>query len=656
MLKKSFRYFVFLLFVVTAISTSQVLADEPVPAWMQTASKQQIPTYEKDVPGVVLNDEQIVTVNSEGNLSTTTYYAVKILIKDGKSFADAAVPYLQSSSKVREMKAWLIRADGTVKFYGKDKIIDRISDPDDIYDENRVKIVDASDEADAGAIFGYQSTVEEKPLFHQDRWAFQGRLPTLVSRYTLNLPNGWNAQSITFNRPQLDPTVNGTSYTWELRDLSPIPPEPSSPLVRNLAPRIAVSYSPNDSGAGVYKAWQNVSQWYSQLSESSLTIDDAIAGKARELTANSKTELEKIRAIANFVQNLRYISLQIDVAHGGGHRPRPANLVLQRGFGDCKDKANLMRALLKSLKIESYLVLIFAGDPTYVRAEWASPNQFNHCIIAINVSPETKASTVIDNPKLGRLLIFDSTDPYTQIGDLPEHEQGSFALIAAGDNGDLVKMPVLSPELNKLERRAEVSLTETGGLTGTISEHSVGQASALERAYFRISSPADYNKRIESWISRGMSGAQVVKIVPSDTPTEGKFDLSVDFKVAFYGQVMQNRLLVFKPALVGRLDRLTFTESKRFNSIILDSEAYSETVKVSLPKGFIVDEMPDAVNIETPFGKYTANYEVKDEQLLFTRSLTLLRTSIPADKYDLVKNFFGKIRAAEQSPVVLLRK
>ena len=46
---------------------------------------------------------------------------------------------------------------------------------------------------------------------------------------------------------------------------------------------------------------------------------------------------------------------------------------LSRGYGDCKDKATLMRAMLRVLKIESYAVLIFSGDPTYVREEWIAP-------------------------------------------------------------------------------------------------------------------------------------------------------------------------------------------------------------------------------------------------------------------------------------------
>ena len=89
---------------------------------------------------------------------------------------------------------------------------------------------------------------------------------------------------------------------------------------------------------------------------------------------------------------------------------------------------------------------------------------------------------------------------------------------------------------------------------------------------------------------------------------------------------------------------------------MLDSQAMKETVVFNLPQGFVVDEMPEAVNLETPFGKYTTSYEVKENKLVFTRSLTTTRTTVPVEKYGSVKDFYAKMREAEQSPVVLLRK
>ncbi|MCV4632945.1 hypothetical protein OFB83_30555, partial [Escherichia coli] len=65
-----------------------------------------------------------------------------------------------------------------------------------------------------------------------------------------------------------------------------------------------------------FSNWLDVSRWAATLYEPQVIIDDSIAAKARELTEGKATEFEKIRAIATFVQNLQYISIDIGVAHG----------------------------------------------------------------------------------------------------------------------------------------------------------------------------------------------------------------------------------------------------------------------------------------------------------------------------------------------------
>jgi transglutaminase-like putative cysteine protease len=644
--------FVFLL-------STQVFAGESVPTWLRQAASVAVPSYEKDVPAVVLHDEQQVTLGTDGKLVTTQNYAVKLLNREGKSSAIARAFYLVSSGKVREIEGWLIRADGTTKNYDKKTILDIIADPDDVYNEGRIKVIDASEDTDVGFTFGYTVVSEDTPLFYQDVWSFQGRLPTITSRYTLNLPSGWKASSVTFNAAEVKPVVSGTSYTWEMRNLAPIPPEPLSPSVVNLAPRIAVNYSPENNSQAVNRAfadWADVSRWGTALHDPQVVVDDAVAAKARELTANAKTELEKIHAIGSYVQNLQYISIDIGVGHGNGYKPRSSTLVLSRGYGDCKDKANLMRAMLKTLKIEAYPIFIYSGDPSYVRAEWSSPSQFNHCIIAVKVSDETKSPTVITDAKLGRLLIFDATDSFTPVGDLPDYLQGSLALIAAGDHGSLAKMPVTPPDTDLLERNIEVSISDAGSIKGKISERANGQVSTSFRREMRELSASDYKKAIEGWLTRGATGAQLINVSSKDRHSEAGFDLDVEFAAPAYGQLMQNRLLVFKPVIVGRRNSVVLTEPKRKNPIELTSNAMKETVVFNLPQGFVVDEMPDPVSLETPFGKYSTKYEMKDGKLIFSRVYTTNRANIPVEKYGSVKDFYSKILAAEQSPVVLLKK
>ncbi len=315
--------------------------------------------------------------------------------------------------------------------------------------------------------------------------------------------------------------------------------------------------------------------------------NDALSEKARQLTASAKTELEKIRAVGTFVQSIRYISIDIGVSRGGGMRPHAATEVFAKSYGDCKDKANLMRTMLKVLGITAYPVAIFSGDSEYVREEWASPNQFNHCIIAIKVSDETKAATILAHPKLGRLLIFDPTDDDTPVGDLPEQEQGSLALIVAGEAGSLMRMPITPPETNLLDRQVQAQLEAEGSLSATIHERATGRWADAYRSEFRHLSRPDYQKGIEAWISSGAAAAKV---------------------------------------------------------------------GMKIPEGFVVDEMPDPVKLDTSFGSYATTYEVKDGQLIFTRRLIQNAAIIPVEQYASVRSFFEKIRAAEQAPVVLARK
>jgi uncharacterized protein DUF3857/transglutaminase superfamily protein len=633
---------------------------DQAPQWLQQAAAIKVPAYDKEVPAVVLRKDQNVIVRDDGRVTTTTTYAVRILTRDGRVYAYALEGYLTNSSRINEINAWLIRPNGFVKKYGKDETADRISDPNDIYDEYREKYISAYTDADIGAVFGYQSVSEDRPLFNQDVWRFQNLLPTLQSRYSLTLPSGWLATSLTFNHEKIEPSVNGMNYAWELRDLGPIKDEPASPKIYNLAPRLAINYFLADSNASagtkVFENWSQVSRWGTELHNAQAVPDESVAAKARELTASSKTELERIRAIAHFVQNLQYISIDIGVGRGNGYRPHAASQVLAKAYGDCKDKANLMRVMLKAINITAYPIFIHAGDSTVVREEWASPYQFNHCIIAIRVSDETLAPTVITTDKLGRLLIFDATDPNTPVGDLPENEQGSFALLVAGEEGQLLRMPILPPEASSFDRQADVVMTSEGSITATVRERSHGQAAAHSRGLFRGLSSGQYLKMIEGWVSYGATGAKVSRMEPKDNNAAGRFDLDVDFSATNYAQLMQNRLLVFKPAIVSRQESLSLTEATRKHPVVLKSRSFSETVRIKLPAGFEVDELPDPLKLDAFFGSYNTTYAVKNGELVFTRTLAQRAGNIPADQYQTVRSFFERIRAAEQAPVVLARK
>ena len=643
-----------------AVPVSAAVSDE-TPPWVQKAVAIQVPTYDKEVPAVVLVDESTTSIGPDGKITEVYNFAVRILRREGRDYCEGNVGYIPDISRVKEFRAWLIRPGGDTKRYGKDETLDATGDLNDVYNEYRVKKISATSDADAGSVFAYSYATEDRSVFSQADWSFQGgSLPVISSRYNLTLPEGWRAEGVTFNHEKIEPRITGTTYSWELSNLPPVPYEPMSPRLSNLVPRLAISYyAPANATAVPIKTfanWGEVAAWLTELSDPQVVVDDALARKAYELTALAKTEFEKIRAIAQYAQNIQYISIQTGIGRGGGYRPHASNQVFAKSYGDCKDKANLMRAMLKVVGITAYPVSIYSGDPNYVRAGWPSPQQFNHCIIAVKVSDQTQSNTIIQHPTLGRLLIFDATDDQTPLGDLPYYLQGSLALVNSKGETDLVRMPVTPPETNHLERIATLELTPDGAIGGQIQELANGQTAVVFRSEFRRMSKPEYTGMIERWLTEGATAARLSKMEPSDNSADGRFTLNVEFSAKTYGQLMQGRLMVFKPAIVSRREDLTLTAAKRLHPVVLRASSYSETVNVQLPAGFTVDEVPDAVKIETPFGSYVTSYEVKDNKLVFKRKLSQQATTIAASDYEVVRKFYESIRAAENAPVVLAKK
>ena len=96
--------------VLAAFTSTEAHADGKSPQWLRQTTGKPVPSYEKDVPAVVLHDEQQVTYGADGKLVSVENFAVKVLSREGRDFAVARAFYLVSSGKVREINAWLIRS------------------------------------------------------------------------------------------------------------------------------------------------------------------------------------------------------------------------------------------------------------------------------------------------------------------------------------------------------------------------------------------------------------------------------------------------------------------------------------------------------------------------------------------------------------------
>jgi hypothetical protein len=642
-----------------AVAVSGAMADD-LPPWLREASARQLPAYPQNVPAVVLLNEVRVSVEDNGHVLTSIRKAVRILNREGRGEAYGSQTYFNATGKIRDARAWVLSPTGTVFKIGKENTVDRSYATNNAYEDLRVRELDGRSKSDPGGVFGYEIVSENILPFAQFSWYFQGRPPALESTFTLTVPQGWQAQAVIYNHDPVNAAVQGPTYSWTLRDLPYFPDEPSSPALDSLVPRISVNCLPSPGGKSLpirtFASWQQVSRWMTEISDIQAEPDDALTAKSQALTANAKDEYGRIQAIGTWVQRLRYVSIQTGLDRGNGYRPRPAAETLSKEYGHCKDKATLMRALLKAAGIRSFLVAVSGADRSYVRENFPSPEQFNHAIVAVAVSSEVRALSTIDHLQLGRLLFFDPTSGVTSMGDLPQSEQGGLALIAADEKGGLIRMPMLPPSSNLVRRQVQATIDEAGNLSAHLHEDTYGQTAAADRNNFYGLPRLDYLNLLQRWISNGASGAMTSSIEPKDSLLGGTMGLDVNFNAPAYAQKKGAGLLVFRPIVANRRGAVFLTNPVRTSPVMFNPYAWTEVARFKLPASYTVDEVPDPVKLETPFGRYSASSEIKDGDVVFTRSWELEAAAIPVSQYSAVREFYARILRAEQSPVVLSKR
>src|SRR5690606_2173354 len=141
--------------------------------------------------------------------------------------------------------------------------------------------------------------------------------------------------------------------------------EPYCPAASELLPTIMVSPSlfEAESYTGSMSSWNDFGIFMNMLYQGRDELTPIMKANVGELTANAKTDREKIDALYRYMQkNMRYVSVQLGI---GGWQPFDAKYVEANKYGDCKALSNFMKALLKEVGIPAYPVLIYNGEKPF---------------------------------------------------------------------------------------------------------------------------------------------------------------------------------------------------------------------------------------------------------------------------------------------------
>jgi hypothetical protein len=648
------------LFVTCVFGLSLPALAGDAPAWMHAVVNAPLPATDAKTDAVLLYSDEVVTVQSENKIKTVVREVYKILRPDGRELGFLVVPF-NSHSKITNMRGWCIPAQG--KDYeikqkeGAEVSLPKIAGAELVSDvKARVLQIPA---ADPGNIIGYEYEEEEQPYALQDMWRFQERIPVREAHYTLQLPSGWEYKATFLNAAEVKPVQSGNQWRWSVSDVKALKKEDDMPPWSGVAGQMIVSYFP--AGGAVpgktFADWRQMGSWYSELTRGRADSSAEIKQRVTALTASATTPLAKMQEIARFVQkDVRYVAIELGI---GGWQPHPSQEVFSNRYGDCKDKAILLSAMLREIGIDSYYVVINTARGSVTPLVQAHLGAFDHVILAIKLPPgvtDTSLYATLQHPKLGTLLFFDPTNEVTPFGQIGGYLQANFGLLVAPDGGELVQLPKQPAAMNGINRTAKLTLTPQGALTGDFEETRIGDRAAEQREALRsVTKDEDRKRPIESLLSHSFAIFQITKAsVVNLQETLQPFQYRYSIVAPGYAKSAGGLLLV-RPRVVGvKSSGLLETREPRQLPVEFDGPSLdTDTFEITLPPGYEVDDLPPALDLNYSFASYHSKTEASGNVLRYTRSVEIKELSVPVSKVEDLRTFYRRIAGDERNTAVL---
>ena len=388
-----------------------------------------------------------------------------------------------------------------------------------------------------------------------------------------------------------------------------------------------------------YESWDELGTWWRNLVREQGDLSEEMKRTVEELTKGCETERDKIRAVYDFVvSEIRYNDTWEFGVHG--FKPYRSSAVFSNRFGDCKDKAILLKVLLGAVGIEAYPVLI-RMEARRSAEDLSLPmvSHFNHAIACVPGADGAET------------LFLDGTAQYHPMDVLPSGDQGATVYVVKKGSGEIKTLPYV-PDGNVRDETYEVVLSPDGSATITGASAPRGDFDASVRATFV--NPGKRNTFIEKRYGSVFGEVKVEKAEFSDledlaVPARYSFTLHAADAWLESGDRVQLRPVFFESALFA----LGSEDQREFDLLLGAPYTMKSTVTYRLPKGFRVTAPPPDTQLSEPFAEFSLTFERGEDGTITARRL--LRVKAPRVTRKGYPRFRDFCRAAEEAEKRLIQ-
>jgi len=596
----------------------------------------------EDEAAIYLLVDEDIEIKTDNTSVSTIHVIKKVLQERGKELAEVEMGYDSTYERIELEYARTITKEGKVVYAGEESIRDvsrYLNFP--LYSNSRAFII-SMPSVEVGSFIEYKVKIYSSKLINQDDFNFVYRLregyPVFKSKFDLMIPN---SRDINFKFPNkeyakgisLEPEVTKTEtkkiYSWSFNKIESIIPEYSMPEVSYVNPAILISS---------FSSWDEIYKWWKSLYKEKLQLNKEVKDFVDQLIKDSFTEYEKAKILSEFVaKNIRYVAIEYG---DSGHEPHYANEVFINKYGDCKDQAILLVAMLKYAGLKGYPVLISTRG-TYTIYEDFPSAIFNHAICAVE----------IDN----QLIFIDPTAETTAFGYIPLGDQNRLTLVFADDGWRIDRVKNIAD--NELVYGMDIVINHDESVAITRQVSTKGFYSSFYRWYLKYTHPATIKEEIQQKMMEISSLSKLIDYQVSDIDS---FDTVPGLIYRFEAEEFLNPAGGLR--IVPVLDQVSIEHgliSKDDRNYPIDFEAIhsiSANIKLTLPNNLIVKYLPRSIILDNSWFMLKIGYKEDLNIVNFNQEFRIKKRFVEKEEYNVFKGYLKKALYFLREEIILEKK
>ncbi|HJP94461.1 MAG TPA: DUF3857 and transglutaminase domain-containing protein [Pyrinomonadaceae bacterium] len=615
-------------------------------------------TVEKEADAEALFWEIRIDDNPEGDLIFNHYIRVKVFTDRGRE-SQSKIDILYgklfgSEVKIKDIAARTIKPDGSIVELKKEDIFERT-----VVKASGLKYKAKSfamPAVEPGCIIEYRwREVRVNSDANYIRLQFQRDIPVEHVQYFIKPMSypGLGLRTITLHGQSVGwVKEKGGFYSMTMTDMPAVHEESRMPPENQVKTWMLVYYDRmTDEKPNAEKYWMDLGKRYYDDTKSLIKPNDEVKQMAASLTADAKTDDEKLQRLFEFcrtkIKNVNNDASGLTAEQRAKLKENKSpSDTMKRGQGTGADIDLLFAALANASGFDARIVL--APDRGDLFFDKGTPNSYflDPQNIAVNVG--------------GQWKFFNPGFNHIPFGMLRWQEEGEPSLITDAKQPTWVMSPMSAPQKSLVKRVAKLTLSDDGTLEGDVNIEFTGHFAIERKEDLDEESDTERETNVKDEIKEQMSAAEITNIKIENVTDYAK-PLVFSYHVRFPGYAQRTgKRLFLQPAFFQHgVGPLFATTNRKYPVYFHFPWSEDDSVEIGLPKGFALDN----ADAPAPFGsgdvtqyKPTLAVTSDGKTLVYKRSFFFgggNSVLFPVDSYPLLKNYFDTLLKQDSHNVAL---